>query len=221
MEQRQRKLIISLSDDEAASHAPITAREAYILNNFVQGSKTIKLDSRASKHIDNFQGSSISNWDKANAADYPQKYPNHKIRSAMSPTYNCHGMTFASRRTCITEDDTIEQILNEDEYNLIPEADTLPGDVIIYWNDGSADHSGIIVEQIEFGHEPLVFDEMHDIGISLRRQSTKLFRVVSKWGIGHEFVHVHTQCPYFESTTDVRFYRIRNWNDQKQVSGNK
>jgi hypothetical protein len=44
--------------------------------------------------------------------------------------YNCHGLTFASRRTRIYD---VQQVLAEDAYEHIPLNEVEPGDVIVYF----------------------------------------------------------------------------------------
>src|SRR3972149_1987902 len=51
-----------------------------------------------------------------------------------SPVYNCHGLTFASRRTAIFEHREIMKILSEDDYQEVEnENDVQIGDIIIYY----------------------------------------------------------------------------------------
>jgi len=79
----------------------------------------------------------------------------------------------------ILRDDGYERILNE--------SDVLPGDVVVYYENGKAEHSGIVVEA----------PTNTELGIP---------RVVSKWAKAHEVVHWANQCPY--SLANICFYRI-------------
>src|SRR5689334_256822 len=56
------------------------------------------------------------------------------IRATTHPRYNCHGLTFASRRTGIHDDGEINRILKEDGYKPIQAEHVLPGDCILYFN---------------------------------------------------------------------------------------
>lgn len=108
----------------------------------------------------------------------------------ISPIYNCHGLTFASRRTGIFDNAVLEQILQEDSYVLIPTDQVLPGDVILYYGPGNdIEHSGIVVE-------------------SPKPVSLNVPLVYSKWGRHLEGVHLANRCPY--SFTDARYYRVNH-----------
>jgi hypothetical protein len=103
--------------------------------------------------------------------------------------YNCHGMTFASRRTWIDDREAVSKILRDDGYEQVQNvADVLPGDVVVYFDDhGRADHSGIVVEAAD-------------------PASLSIPKVVSKWAWAYEVVHWANQCPY--EMQDVRYFRI-------------
>lgn len=109
-------------------------------------------------------------------------------RCNVDPIYNCHGMTFASRRTGIHDINTITLILRDDAYREVERAHVIPGDVILYYSDeGELEHSGIVVSvpaQAQFW-VPMV---------------------CSKWGKHGEFVHPGNSCPY--NFANIRYYRI-------------
>jgi len=101
-----------------------------------------------------------------------------------SPYYNCHGLTFGSRRSAISDPQEILKILEEDDYTLVEDKDVQKGDIIVYFgNDGDAEHSGLVIGERN--------------GLPL---------ILSKWGYGKEAVHTFSMCPYDSST--VRYYRI-------------
>jgi len=103
-------------------------------------------------------------------------------------TYNCHGLTFASRRAQITSASVVRKILIEDDYDQIHPNDILPGDIAIYLaEDGDIEHSGIIVS----------------IDAALLGRAPK---VLSKWGSAHEVVHQLRDCPY--NPIAIEFYRV-------------
>jgi hypothetical protein len=112
------------------------------------------------------------------------------LRPSVVIRYNCHGFTFASRRTWIDDSALVPKILFEDGFEQIKKTlDVLPGDVVVYFDqNGKAEHSGIVVEAPSSGT---------GLGIP---------RVVSKWAKAHEVVHWANQCPY--SVADVRYYRV-------------
>lgn len=109
------------------------------------------------------------------------------MRTRPNPTYNCHGLTFASRRTCIDDKQSIARILKDDSYREVQLAEVLAGDVVIYFDqsDGHACHSGIVVE----------------LSITLPRRAL----VVSKWGMNGEFLHWADRSEY---GTNYKFYRV-------------
>jgi hypothetical protein len=103
-----------------------------------------------------------------------------------SHIYNCHGLTFASRRTNIWNPAQVQVIIDEDDYREVPAADVMPGDIVIYFNAqlGDIEHSGVVVER----HPPLTL------------------LVLSKWGMAHEAIHALGDCPY--NATGSKFFRI-------------
>ena len=120
-----------------------------------------------------------------------QKFPAATHRPTQATyAYNCHGLTFAARRTFIQSPAEVRRILDDDTYVRITEAnDVLPGDIVIYVRDGEIDHSGIIIEVQRF-EGMLVINPV----------------ILSKWGNCHEVIHRLKDCPY--SDCSVEYYRI-------------
>ena len=122
-----------------------------------------------------------------------KQFPHAKRRN-VGPcnTYNCHGLTFGSRRTEINAE--IDKILRDDDYREIRKEHVCPGDIVLYYSDpqvpggviGDIEHSGIVLEKGQFG----------------------LLRILSKWGLGDEWVHFLADCPY--SVSNVKFFRIND-----------
>ncbi len=103
-------------------------------------------------------------------------------------TYNCHGLTFAGRRTQITSSAEIRKILDDDDYERIGFERVLAGDVVIYVSvNGDIEHSGVIVST-----DPNI------VGGGIK--------VLSKWGKAHEVVHFLRSCPYDDM--QMEFYRV-------------
>lgn len=115
--------------------------------------------------------------------DYKTKYPSGRHRPTQ-PTrkYNCHGLTFAARRTWIWKPTEISKILHDDEYSSIEPENVLPGDIVIYVQNGDVEHSGIVVS------------------------SGAIPTILSKWGPAHEVVHKVNDCPY--DSMQISYYRI-------------
>ena len=93
-------------------------------------------------------------------------------------------MTFASRRTWIWKPEEIAKILRDDDYVRIEPADVLPGDVVLYIQNGDAEHSGIVVSS---GSVPMV---------------------LSKWGPALEVIHRVNDCEY--NASQILYYRIKS-----------
>jgi len=109
---------------------------------------TIRLQTAKGADIPNLQFSEVSAYERNWNASLPSKYPEVLFRTDVSPTYNCHGLTFASRRTRIPDPASIALMLNDDRYVTIKEhRDVKPGDVVIYYqDDGDPSHSGVVLE---------------------------------------------------------------------------
>jgi len=149
--------------------------------------RSIRLDTAQGNPIENGQILEISAFEKNQFAALTKWNQSGTLRSPPTPRYNCHGMTFAARRTGIFDREVIDQILSEDGYKEVPASQALPGDVIIYFApDGDTEHSGIVVSA-----------PTDDLGVP---------QVVSKWGKYSEFVHWANSCPYTFAT--ARYYRI-------------
>jgi hypothetical protein len=108
--------------------------------------------------------------------------------TAVSYTYNCHGLTFGSRRTQIVDPAEVRKILTEDGYQKIGADEVLAGDIVVYiGEEGDIEHSGVVVE----------IDRTMLIAIP---------KVLSKWGVAHEVVHRLSDCPYV--ATNIEYYRV-------------
>jgi hypothetical protein len=104
--------------------------------------------------------------------------------------YNCHGLTFAARRTAIDNPTDVQAILDDDGYQKIPTQDVLPGDIAIYRAPATAgaeiEHSGVVVSPPGgLVAQPLI---------------------LSKWGAANEVIHRAYDSPYVGSI--VEYYRV-------------
>jgi hypothetical protein len=120
-------------------------------------------------------------WDQSNdlRADYPRA--RHRPMGPC-PAYNCHGMTFASRRTVISKPTEVAKILHDDEYVTVTPLDIQVGDIVIYHTiQGDVEHSGLVVAD-----QPVI-------------------KILSKWGLMHEVIHEVSDCPY--NGMQVTYYR--------------
>ncbi len=166
----------------------VTCKPSQLFSGF---SKTISLQTRQGEKIENIQMHLLSTYEKAQFSALVQQYRYTTVMFKGEPTaiYNCHGMTFACRRTGIQDYSEIVKILQQDSYKEIEEiSNVCIGDIILYYDsDGEeVEHSGIIVK------EPCAV-----LGIPI---------VLSKWGKYKEAIHPANNCPY--NFSGAKYYRI-------------
>lgn len=94
--------------------------------------KSLPLSTRRRTHIDNEPRQEWApNRLKDTIQQYKNQFPHARLRS-ITAIYNCLGMTFAARRTCI-EPDLTYMILTEDGYIQLAGAEQAQiGDVAVY-----------------------------------------------------------------------------------------
>jgi hypothetical protein len=149
---------------------------------------SIILHTRNRIAIDNCQPLIFTKLEESGFADLKKRYPAVIPRNAPTPIYNCHGMTFASRRTAISEDADIRKIIDDDGYTKVHPDNIAPGDVVLYVDDnGGIEHSAIVVS-------------------SPKEESLGQPLVVSKWGKFSENIHYLAMCPY--SCQHIEYYRV-------------
>jgi hypothetical protein len=157
----------------------------------------IPLYTRRGNKIDNIQGWELSHFQwsqlKTNLNRFGPPFVKFLSKDGC-PVYNCHGLTFGSRRTSVEATNLmINRILDDDGFDEVTMKEVQEGDVIIYADeDGEIQHSGIVVEMMEFAG----FD-------------ASIPRVWSKWGHGQETVHHFQSMPYKNVTP--KYYRMRRW----------
>lgn len=149
---------------------------------------SICVETRQGTPIDNQQEwGDLPAWYQKEARDLEKKFPppGAEHGSVASSVYNCHGLTFASKRTRIFDPNDIERMIDEDDYGKVDPSNVRPGDIAIYYSGGDAEHSGIVIE----------------VPADLPK------RILSKWGIGKEVSHWVSRCPYDSST--VKYFRVK------------
>src|ERR1043166_3391114 len=111
------------------------------------------------------------------------------FRNNPSDIYNCHGLTFACRRTGIYEIPEVYKIIRDDRYEEIADkANLLPGDIILYYGeDGDIEHSGIIMR--------------------LENMGSPVPIILSKWGMFDEVIHSAFDSPY--NKNGIKYYRCK------------
>lgn len=137
----------------------------------------IALETKSRRPIRNYQRLEQSAVHLKTAIDmFVREHPSARLRSATG-CYNCFGMVFASRRTCIDAlegtdiDRDIEMILHDDDYRRLRQGE-LPeqGDVVLYRDrHDSISHAAIIVNVT-----PTINPEI---------------LVMSQWGANGEYFH--------------------------------
>jgi cytochrome P450 len=133
----------------------------------LQLTSQLDLHTRCENQIENqIDRRPIRAGDQILVEDHKRNFPN-AVHRPVGPSrkYNCHGLTFASRRTWIWKPAEVAKILADDEYVRVELADVLPGDIVLYVQNGDIEHSGIVMS---LGPVPMI---------------------LSKWGPAHEVVH--------------------------------
>jgi hypothetical protein len=120
-------------------------------------------------------------------------FGNGEFQGNSTCIYNCHGLTFASKRTGVFADEAIRLIL-DDEYVEINRANVIVGDVVLYYYP---DRPG------EYAHSAIVVEKSDIIGSGLFG-----IRVLSKTRFHREIVHYAGQHSY--PGTEIKFYRINH-----------
>jgi len=133
---------------------------------------SIPLATKRGNHIPNEQRVEWSPGRLKSTVDFlSTSFPDIKLRS-VTVTYNCLGMVFAARRTCV-DAEYLDMILREDGYQKLSDVYALKiGDVVVYKKNGSTTHVAVVT----------------NISCLLQQVSTEV-EVVSKWGAHPEYVH--------------------------------
>lgn len=159
---------------------------------------TIELRTRSGNNIPNTQVWELSRYDWHLLGESLSRFKNAERVSEACPVYNCHGLTFGSRRTQVSP--PVHSILDDDGFDKIAsEKDVRPGDIVIYLDArGEVAHSGFVVWR----------NKVELVG----GVQSVIPMIWSKWGKGYEMIHAVGECPYFGEDGDVfTFYRLKRW----------
>ncbi|MBN1422401.1 MAG: hypothetical protein JXP34_26735 [Planctomycetes bacterium] len=150
---------------------------------------SILTQTRMGWDIPNTQSFDSGLTDQCQLEDQKLKYKKAEFRTGLIPIFNCHGLTFAARRTAISDTSAVRRILKEDCYTRISPDQVQPGDIILYTSstDGDLEHSGVV--------------------IALPDERPLVPKILSKWGFGAEVLHWANDCPY--DFSQAAYYRIR------------
>jgi len=157
--------------------------------------KKLSLQTRKGRDITNECNIEESSFFQKNTSNMYRERFSDAIHRPTNPcsTYNCHGLTFASRRTQIWKDNDLEKILEDDGYIEVKIENVSPGDIVIYKaKDNTFIHSGIVLSKDK--KEEAILLEPRPI-------------ILSKWGECHEVIHKDNYCPYVDGT-DITYHRI-------------
>jgi hypothetical protein len=153
----------------------------------------LKLQTSERNDIENEQCGSLSSTQYSQVSLFEKDYSEALFKGQLTPIYNCHGLTFASKRTGIFPDSEIEKILVDDKYiEIKAEKDVLPGDIVIYYDENGISHSGMVIQ------------------VDLPRTDFDLIRIMilSKWGRHKEVIHNVNYSPY--SLGLKRYWRVNH-----------
>ena len=134
---------------------------------------------------------------KAAVDTWANIHPRAMLRSITS-VYNCMGMVFAARRTCIDTEHS-ELILEEDDYRRLSGLSELQrGDVVVYKRNQfqRATHVGIVSQII-----PQITSASWEIYI------------MSKWGEDGEYIHLMEDVPIIYGEPAEYWTDRRQYND--------
>jgi len=159
-----------------------------------QSGKSIVVQTHRGTNVTNCQCSQLSESEKHTAKTIHTKYSGIRCRSGPSPMYNCHGLTFASRRTRVWHSAEVWKILREDDYVEMELENVKPGDIVMYNQNGDLQHSGVVQDVPRVG-------------------SRIVPMILSKWGSGQEFIHSVYNCPYV-TAANIKYYRILGVDDE-------
>lgn len=107
---------------------------------------------------------------------WKKERPAADLRS-LTAVYDCMGLVFACRRTCV-ELSELKMILHDDEYRRLSEPEEVEiGDIVTYHNEYGVAHVGIVV----------------DVGRHLT--TTRSITIMSKWGGNGEYIHPVDHVP--------------------------
>jgi hypothetical protein len=156
----------------------------------ISATKLLLQTSRGSD-IDNAQGNSeFTVGNLREFASLDRNYSGQILSVRHEPTgrFNCHGLMFAARRTCIDDPEVVAKILHEDAYISVKPEEVLAGDLVAYLTRaGDIEHSGLVLEKGTI--------------------SMPIPKVCSKWGPYKEVIHWANQCPY--DSSQLAYFRVK------------
>lgn len=151
-----------------------------------QGSQTdpdaIRLETSEARWIKNSRKKPYPKERMEAAKQYLEKQFGSKLLQLRSlrSDYNCFGMVFANRRTCIVSGEEVEKVIfQDDRYQRVQELSAVAvGDVAVYRKAASQpiEHVGIVVDVVW-------------------RAGDFAIKVLSQWGFDGEWLHLAPDVP--------------------------
>jgi hypothetical protein len=126
---------------------------------------------------------------------FRKRFPTAQLRIPPTGRYNCHGLTFANRRTQVGVFDTrvIGLILEDDGFrNCGRESLPQSGDILVCYDGVEVSHTRIVMFVEPGKPEQGVFPQIF---------------VLSKWGPAGEYFHIVNTGPYSS-------HRVTYWTDR-------
>ena len=164
-----------------------------IISEYQEESYILKLQTSERNDIENIQYRNVSIKELSESDRYENSFSLARFKGQLTQVYNCHGLTFASRRTWIYNTNEIDKILKDDKYiEIKDEKDVLPGDIVTYSDESGITHSGIVVQ------------------VDLPKTEVDLINIIilSKWGRLKEVIHNVHYSPY--SNGLKKYWRVNH-----------
>lgn len=161
-----------------------------ILTKYQDSQKAIYMQTSRRRWIKNCQQSVLLDSEELTSQRAEAKFES-KFHGEICTLYNCHGLTFAARRTGIFEDEEVQKILDDEYIEIKNHSQSQVGDVVIYYSEGiGIAHSGLIIFA---KHTPNDLSEV---------------RVLSKEKKYREIIHLIVKTPYFH--TEYKIFRFNH-----------
>ena len=163
---------------------------AIILNEYQELPCSIKTHTSHDTPIANSQSKILLYSENEIVNSFEKDFEN-KFKGVADPFYNCHGLTFACKRTGIYNSNEIWKIIKEEYRPIKTEREVLVGDIVLYLTSDEQDilHSGIVVQSNQ--------ETIPDI------------LIYSKVLKGREIVHKPTKCTYYITfNATIKYFRI-------------
>lgn len=160
-----------------------------------QDRASIQLETRSGKYIENERRLERS-YEALKAAErlWKGRFPRIQTRS-LTAVYNCVGLAFASRRTCI-EPYLVDWLLEEDGFRQVRLPEKIqPGDLVVYRKE-QPEHVAMVI-----GFSTDSFGKRHVLAIS-------------QWGADGEYIHPVDDVPEEFFGKSVEY-----WTDRRKHDG--